>query len=135
MLAKTAQFVKSLVKGVKPYLFDLFVLACVILIGLISYNLGRSHALKKTSLRVEEGTLVYDARSGENEGSSALTANAAQAAKPRDPRVVVSKSSKGKVYHFTWCPGAKQIKEENKIWFATEAEAQKAGYTLAGNCS
>lgn len=135
MLAKTAQFVKSLPKAVKPYIFDLFVLACVILISIISYNLGRSQALKKTALQVGEEILVYNAADGQNTGTSGLTANAAQAAKPRDPRVVASKSSTSMKYHFTWCPGAKQIKEENKLWFATEADAQKAGYTLAGNCN
>jgi len=135
MLAKTAQFVKSLPKALQPYIFDLFVLACVILIAVISYNLGRSQSLKKTALEVGEGTLVYDAKSPEKSGSSSLTANAAQAAKPRDPRVVASKTSTSRKYHFTWCAGAKQIKEENKVWFPTEVEAQKAGYTLAGNCN
>ncbi len=43
-------------------------------------------------------------------------------------------SSKGTKYHFPWCPGASQIKEENKIWFTTEKDAQDAGYTKAGNC-
>lgn len=135
MLAKTAQFVKSLPRVLQPYIFDLFVLACIILIAVISYNLGRSHALqKKTSLKVGEGVLVYNAKNTVSEGSSTLTANAAQVAKPRDPRVMASKSSTSKKYHFTWCTGAKQIKEENKLWFATELEAQKAGYSLAGNC-
>ena len=50
-----------------------------------------------------------------------------------DFRVVVSKNSNK--YHFLWCSGAKLIKEENKIYFNTEAEAISAGYTLAGNCS
>lgn len=46
--------------------------------------------------------------------------------------VVVSKN--GTKYHFPWCAGAGQIKEENKIWYATEKDAQSAGYTKAGNC-
>jgi methylphosphotriester-DNA--protein-cysteine methyltransferase len=32
------------------------------------------------------------------------------------------------------CPGAKQISEQNKIWFASIEEAEKAGYKPAGNC-
>ncbi len=46
--------------------------------------------------------------------------------------VVASKS--GSKYHYPSCPGAKQIKEANKISFATPAEAEAAGYTLAANC-
>ena len=37
-------------------------------------------------------------------------------------------------YHLPWCAGAKRIKPENQIWFATKAEAERAGYTPAGNC-
>lgn len=46
--------------------------------------------------------------------------------------VVASKS--GTKYHLPWCSGAKTIKEENKIWFASFEEARAAGYTPAGNC-
>jgi hypothetical protein len=52
-----------------------------------------------------------------------------------DPRVVASKTSKTKKYHYSWCPGASQIKEANRIWFPTAQDAQRAGYSLAGNCS
>ena len=50
-----------------------------------------------------------------------------------DFRVVVSKN--GSKYHFLWCSGAKQIKEENKVYFNSEEKAVAAGYTLAANCS
>jgi bifunctional ADP-heptose synthase (sugar kinase/adenylyltransferase) len=46
--------------------------------------------------------------------------------------VVVSKN--GTKYHFPWCAGAGQIKEENKVWYTTEQDAISAGYTKAGNC-
>jgi Na+-transporting methylmalonyl-CoA/oxaloacetate decarboxylase gamma subunit len=45
---------------------------------------------------------------------------------------VASKS--GTKYHLPWCGSAKKIKDENKIWFATKEEAEKAGYTPASNC-
>ena len=45
---------------------------------------------------------------------------------------VASKS--GKSYHLPWCAGAKQIKEENKIYFSSKAEAEAAGYAPAKNC-
>ncbi len=45
---------------------------------------------------------------------------------------VASKS--GKSYHLPWCAGAKQIKEENKIYFGSKAEAEAAGYAPAKNC-
>ena len=45
---------------------------------------------------------------------------------------VASKS--GSKYHYPWCPGAKQMKEENKIYFNSRPAAEAAGYTPAANC-
>lgn len=46
--------------------------------------------------------------------------------------IVASKT--GKKYYFVWCKGATNIKDSKKVYFDTEALAQKAGYTLAANC-
>lgn len=46
--------------------------------------------------------------------------------------VVVSRS--GTKYHLLTCPGAQQIKENNKVYFASIAEAKAAGYAAAANC-
>jgi hypothetical protein len=51
---------------------------------------------------------------------------------PVEGGYVASKS--GTKYHLPWCSGAKRIKEENKVWFKTQAEAEDAGYTPAANC-
>jgi hypothetical protein len=56
-------------------------------------------------------------------GNTATTASQA---------VVASKN--GTKYHYEHCPGAKQIKAENKISFNSPAEAEASGYTLAANC-
>lgn len=45
---------------------------------------------------------------------------------------VASKS--GTKYYLPWCGTAKRINEENKVWFATKAEAEAAGYEPAKNC-
>ena len=46
--------------------------------------------------------------------------------------VVASKS--GTKYHLPSCTGAKQIKPDNLITFASQEEAKSAGYTPAANC-
>lgn len=43
-------------------------------------------------------------------------------------------SKKGQRYHLLQCPGAQQIAEENKIYFASKEEAESAGYSPARNC-
>lgn len=43
-------------------------------------------------------------------------------------------SVNGSKYYHRGCGGVGRIKEENKVWFATPEEAQKAGYEPAKNC-
>jgi len=43
-------------------------------------------------------------------------------------------SRAGTRFHHISCPGAKQIKEENKLFFVTPEAAAAAGYTRAANC-
>jgi Staphylococcal nuclease homologue/Metal binding domain of Ada len=39
-----------------------------------------------------------------------------------------------RVYHLPGCPGYERMKPTNRVLFATEAEAQQAGYRRAGHC-
>ena len=43
-------------------------------------------------------------------------------------------SKNGEKYYLPSCSGAKRIKEENKVWFATPEQAASAGYEPASNC-
>jgi hypothetical protein len=59
-------------------------------------------------------------------------AAAGAAIAPTEGKYVASKS--GTKYYLPTCSGAKRIKEENKVWFATVADATAAGLTPAANC-
>lgn len=61
----------------------------------------------------------------------------AEEAEPRGMAVggLIVASRSGTAYHFPWCSGASQIKEENKLWFASEEAARKAGYAPSKNCT
>lgn len=43
-------------------------------------------------------------------------------------------SKTGSKYYLPSCAGAKRIKDENKVWFATKTAAETAGYSTASNC-
>ncbi len=119
MLSKFFQLIKS-------YQSDIVLTVVVILISVISFNLGKISALNGQKAQIK-------ITGGENAGQPGDTRGALAPA-VRDQTVVASKNSKGKLYHFTWCPGASMIAEKNKITFTSEAAAIAAGYTLAGNC-
>ncbi|MEX2091018.1 MAG: hypothetical protein WD989_02760 [Candidatus Paceibacterota bacterium] len=110
----------------------------MIFITFIGYNLGRINALKQIPISVKSSdnlnANVFDATNSKSETLNSKQSQNSKSQTPKlDRRVVRSKNSDK--YHFTWCSGAKRIKEENKIWFETEAAALAAGYTKAGNCN
>ena len=122
---------------IKSFQNTIFLVVCIILVSVISYNIGRINALEKTPLKItKENALeanIYKGASPKLE-TDPKTNIPISNPKPTDLRVIASKKSTTKKFHYLWCSGAKQIKEENKLWFASAIEAQSAGYTLASNC-
>ena len=116
---------------VKRYQRDIWTGLCLALIGWSAYNVGVIRGHLTTSILVQEGTISEQVIP---ELRAQAVPEQASASVRTDPRVVVSKSSTSKKYHYTWCASGQKIKEENKLWFASAQEAQAAGYTLAGNC-
>lgn len=129
--------IAKLLDKVKPYAFDAFLLACVVLIAVISYNLGRLQALDEGPLAGTQDSAIMRVIAGDATSPATRkgTPLPTPVPTPRDPRVVASKNSTGKLYYHPWCGTAKRIKQENQIWFPTEDAAKSAGYTLAGNCN
>lgn len=100
----------------------------VVLVGLLCFALGRLSASYPGGNSSQPGAVLV----GEDDTGRVLDEGQAGAGGAVAGGVVASKS--GTKYHFPWCAGAKSIKEENKVWFASTAEARSAGYEPAGNC-
>lgn len=125
---------------------NLFLIFLIILIALLSFQLGRISKRAGQPIRIEKASIqeIFNEQNanmridpssrtqGVHYGAGVNDAN--RGVEKIDFRVVASKKSTSGKYHFSWCPGAKQIKEENKIFFNSEKEAISAGYALAGNC-
>lgn len=93
-----------------------FLAFVIILVGLLSFGLGRLSAPAK-SAGVGEIQIT--------QGSPALSASAVSAG-------LIVASSAGTKYYYPGC--SNNITEKNKITFANSADAETAGYTLAANC-
>jgi len=116
MLSNFKKFIKDNEK-------DLFIVVIIVLIAFSSFGLGRLS-------KIEEGRVPIMV---ENLGASVINSVPVDSVNGAvDGKFVVSKN--GTKYHYPWCSGAQRIKEENKIWFNTRAEAESAGYTPAANC-
>ncbi|OGN09598.1 MAG: hypothetical protein A3C61_01610 [Candidatus Yanofskybacteria bacterium RIFCSPHIGHO2_02_FULL_39_10] len=128
--------IAKLLNIIKSSQYHLFLALCIGLISFVSYNLGKIDALDKRPIKIGEnsGWKVENSNLKADifEASNNATSTTLNSSKQLDTRVVTSKNSDK--YHYTWCAGAKRIKEENKVWFNSSQEAEGRGYTLAGNC-
>jgi|SRR3989344_7603946 len=109
---------------------DLFIILLIVFVGLLSFGLGRLSLLKETRIPVRIiNSITQNASAGMSGEKGDSVNNISNAS---NGSFVGSKN--GSKYHFPWCSGAGRIKEENKVWFSTKEEAERAGYTPAANC-
>lgn len=119
----------------KYYLQDdaLFITCLLLLIGIISFGLGRFSVLNKDSTvswpETEPGVVFCN----NNKDLGLIEESELNPLNFDHLNLVASKN--GTKFHLLDCPGASQIKEENKIYFDSVELASAAGYTAAANCS
>ncbi len=120
------------IRIIKTYQADIILALSVVLISLISFNLGRIYTFDQKKSQIT----ITDSRD-KNKSDQETTSNIKKSQAPLTDRggdVIASKKSISKLYYFSWCSGTSRISEKNKIVFPTEAAAISAGYSLAGNC-
>ena len=111
---------------------DIVLGVCVILITLISFQLGQLYS--RTSSQGLINIIPPSGSEFSDNSTTISTPKIVQSPKTGDLRVFASKASKSRLYHYSWCAGASQIAEKNKITFQSAREAEMAGYTRATNC-
>ncbi len=113
--------IKDIGQKIKPQ--DYLIVLIIILVGLAGFGLGKLSAFEKDR---EEVTI--------SRAAAVVSPILAETKIDTTVKGFLVASKSGKKYHFPSCAGAAQVAEKNKIWFASYAEAQKAGYTPAANC-
>src|SRR3989338_11030388 len=122
MIPKLIKFCKLARRGGGDNNKELYLAAIIILTAAISFGLGRLSKIReeKTPITIESSEI--------SETKPLSTSNVDNEIKT-DKIFVASRN--GKKYYYIWCESANVIKEQNRIWFATQAEAEKAGYQPA----
>jgi hypothetical protein len=109
----------------------------LVLVAVCSFGFGRlsvtDNRFSTNQLGPQVG-LVSVANPPSIVASSSTTATTTPSLSVAGPDSPYVGSKSGTKYHLITCPGAKQIKAENKIFFATVRDAAAAGYTPAANC-
>ena len=116
---------------------DILIIIIIILVGLSSFELGRLS--KEGNLNDKGIKIEYPANYQENGLNAPLQADLSQINTNNTPKTTQTTenyfaSKRGKKYYPVGCSAGNTIKQENKIYFATGTEAEKAGYELSSSC-
>lgn len=121
---------------------DFLVILVVALVGILAFGLGR---LSKSSsgpgiqVRYQNGPETSPEGNFEPiKGISASSFESVQSVTSLENKAsgggAFFASSKGSKYYPAKCSAGKSIKVENRIYFDTREDAEKAGYELSGSC-
>lgn len=107
----------------------LYYILLIVLVAFSSFGLGR---LSQTTQNDGQVSIIYPAG---DQVANTIQASPKPAPKAGDmgSNSFVA-SNKGSKYYPISCSAADSLKEENKVYFSTETEAQTAGYTKSSSC-
>jgi len=111
---------------------DILVVIIIILVGLGSFELGRlSKEDTSSGIKIE----YDDQYQGINQTANAISAvtDVGRLENNSSGKTFFA-SSRGSKYYSTSCSAGKTIKQENRVWFTTGEEAERAGYVLSSSC-
>jgi hypothetical protein len=116
---------------------DAYTILTVVFVALSGYFLGQLSAIEsgRKPVVIEQ---FFEGSGGQvsqktikEEPAKPLSGQTAAVAASKGLYVGSKSSDK---YHALHCSGAQRIAEANKVWFASKEEAERAGYSPAGNC-
>ena len=115
---------------------DILTVIIVILVGLGSFELGRlSKENSSGGIKIEYPD--QNPNQIENQPANAISALNSDKKVSKEINSVSKNffaSNRGTKYYSIGCSAGKTIKQENRVYFATGEEAQKAGYELSSSC-
>jgi hypothetical protein len=121
-----------MLQNIKPYYTPIFFIAVVVLTGLLGFGLGRLSRIEEARepVRIIQAAAISNTSvsTSKNQTTSGVPI------KPISTSGVYVASKSGTRYYLPSCSGVSRIKEENKVYFATKEEAERAGLKPAANC-
>ncbi len=112
---------------------DFFVVILIVLVGLISFGLGKLSALEKTSAVVGTHNEINTVATALESSNLPIKSVSTPKAIVENSEGMVFASKSGTRYYYPDC--SSRVKEENKIWFNSIEEAEATGRTLASGCN
>ena len=130
MIPKLVKFCKLARRGGG----ELYLAAVIVLVAVISFGLGRLSKIREEKTPITIENVKENEETGESKPLSTSNVDKTNSSAPSSSSKIFVASRNGKKYYYAWCESANVIKEQNRVWFSTQAEAEKAGYQPAANC-
>jgi len=111
---------------------DFLLVLLIIIVSLASFYLGKFSVSEKMGNFEQKAQVI--SKNNPLVPTATVSTRDTRATSSIETQGAYVASKSGTKYHLPWCPGAQQIKDANKIWFATKEDAEKAGYAPAANC-
>lgn len=113
---------------------DILIVIIVILVGLGSFELGRlSKTGSNAGIRIEYPNQDKDQESNVISATDNLSRGILDTNTKATGKTFFA-SNRGSKYYSLGCSSGKTIKQENRIYFSTREEAERAGYELSSSC-
>ncbi|OGI60183.1 hypothetical protein A2641_03845 [Candidatus Nomurabacteria bacterium RIFCSPHIGHO2_01_FULL_37_25] len=116
---------------------DILIVLIVILLGLGSFELGRlSKNNISSGIKIEypnQETNVISATDSISKGIFDISTKTVQVQNSNSGKNFFASNRGSKYYSFS-CSAGKTIKQENRVYFFTREEAEKAGYEFSSSC-
>jgi hypothetical protein len=120
---------------------DILTVIIVILVGLGSFELGRLSKMNSDAgIKIVPSPMIGSQVSNQSANVvSAVIATPSPTPKVTTPTTPAKvnyffASNRGSKYYPMGCSAGKNIKQENRVYFTSASEAEKAGYELSSSC-
>ena len=114
---------------------DILIVLVVILVGLGSFELGRlSKQNSSSGIKIEYPNKDPGQTETQTANAVSVVNNIPKTTSTANTIKTFFASNRGTKYYSIGCSGGKTIKQENRVYFATREEAERAGYTLSSSC-
>lgn len=119
---------------------DILTVIIVILVGMSSFGLGRlSKGNSSAGIKIEYQNEINDQPNGQTINQEANIISSGENNSKNIPDTETTgksffASNRGSKYYPAGCSAGKSLKLENRVYFNTREEAEKAGYELSSSC-
>ena len=113
---------------------DILIVLIVIFVGISSFELGRLSKVQNDGIKVQMPANEAQYLPATPVEAISISKETNLAPQNTNQNANYFASSRGTKYYTLGCSAGKSLSQNNRVYFNTSAEAEKAGYSLSSSC-